>query len=195
MLISFYSKAGNRKVISSDAESLLGNETEDEDKHDIEEVLKPPKSKSKRGKGSRKKKGNNESSDDEEASFKENRKEIMYHLPPMHNLPTIFSDLVGHVPQVDKFAKWISGRKLCITIMCSGTESPLLALELICRSILTQHGINIGVEHVFSCEFEPFKQAYIERNFHPPLLFQDVCELGNGEVYVLHIISRVYVLC
>ena len=26
--------------------------------------------------------------------------------------------------------------------------------------------------HVFSCEIEPFKQAYIERNFAPPILFR-----------------------
>ena len=35
------------------------------------------------------------------------------------------------------------------------------------------------MEHVFSCEIEPFKQAYIERNFAPPILFRDIREL-NG---------------
>lgn len=69
--------------------------------------------------------------------------------------------------------------------MCSGTESPLLALELIQKSIIEQHGLALEVEHVFSCEIEPFKQAYIERNFQPPLLFRDVCELGNEEAYVI----------
>jgi hypothetical protein len=69
--------------------------------------------------------------------------------------------------------------------MCSGTESPLLALELIQKSIMEQHGLVLEIEHVFSCEIEPFKQAYIERNFHPPLLFRDVCELGDEEAYVI----------
>jgi hypothetical protein len=37
------------------------------------------------------------------------------------------------------------------------------------------------VEHVFSCEIEPYKQAYIERNFAPPILFRDVRELGGAK--------------
>lgn len=44
-----------------------------------------------------------------------------------------------------------------------------------------KYGKPLEVEHVFSCEIEPFKQAYIERNFSPPILFRDVCELGNDE--------------
>jgi hypothetical protein len=105
-------------------------------------------------------------------------------LPPINDIPAMFSDLVSHIPQIKGVADYIQGRKLRVATMCSGTESPLLALELIQRSILEQYGINLDVEHVFSCEIEPFKQAYIERNFHPPLLFRDVCELGNEQAYV-----------
>lgn len=101
-------------------------------------------------------------------------------LPPIHDIPTIFADLVSRIPKIKDVAQHIVGRKLRVATMCSGTESPLLALELIQKSILDQHGINFEIEHVFSCEIEPFKQAYIERNFHPPLLFRDVCELGDG---------------
>jgi len=102
-------------------------------------------------------------------------------LPPIHEIPAIFSDLVSHIPKIRSVVEHIRGRKLRIATMCSGTESPLLALELIQKSILEQHGFTLEVEHVFSCEIEPFKQAYIERNFQPPLLFRDVCELGNEE--------------
>ena len=42
------------------------------------------------------------------------------------------------------------------------------------------------MEHVFSCEIEPFKQAYIERNFHPPLLFRDIRELGQDQAYTAY---------
>lgn len=80
----------------------------------------------------------------------------------------------------------------------SGTESPLLALGLISSSLESLMGSKLGVAHIFSCEIEPFKQvcpdasinpfvdpslitrlcqAYIERNFAPPLLFRDVTEL------------------
>lgn len=106
-------------------------------------------------------------------------------LPPIHDIPSIFSDLVERVPEIKAVAERLQGRKLRVATMCSGTESPLLALELIRRSIAGHHGLNMEFEHVFSCEIEPFKQAYIERNFKPPLLFRDVCELGDSHAYVL----------
>ncbi|KAF9454298.1 hypothetical protein P691DRAFT_845153 [Macrolepiota fuliginosa MF-IS2] len=107
-------------------------------------------------------------------------------LPPIHEIPAIFSDLVSHIPQIKQVVEHVQGRKLRVATMCSGTESPLLALELIQKSILEQHGLSLEVEHVFSCEIEPFKQAYIERNFHPPILFRDVCELGDEEAHTAY---------
>lgn len=102
-------------------------------------------------------------------------------LPPINRLPAIFDDLVANIPDIKGVAERVQGRKLRVATMCSGTESPLLALELMQKSIEEQHGIKLGIEHVFSCEIEPFKQAYIERNFQPPILFRDVCELGDDE--------------
>lgn len=102
-------------------------------------------------------------------------------LPPLSNIPSIFTDLVSRVPDINKVIKLVSGRKLRVATMCSGTESPLLALELIQASIEELHGAKLDIEHVFSCEIEPFKQAYIERNFSPPILFRDICELGEDE--------------
>ena len=63
--------------------------------------------------------------------------------------------------------------------MCSGTESPVLAMHMMCQSCEELYGVSLQIEHVFSCEIEPFKQAYIERNFAPPILFRDIRELGN----------------
>ncbi|KAI0629383.1 hypothetical protein C8Q77DRAFT_1161547 [Trametes polyzona] len=102
-------------------------------------------------------------------------------LPPIFRIPAIFSDLVSRIPQIKDVAEHLKGRKMRVATMCSGTESPLLALNLIQRSILEHYGVALEYEHVFSCEIEPFKQAYIERNFQPPLLFRDVCELGDDE--------------
>ncbi|TFY64925.1 hypothetical protein EVJ58_g2301 [Rhodofomes roseus] len=101
-------------------------------------------------------------------------------LPPIHDIPAIFSDLVSRVPEIKAVAEHLEGRKMRVATMCSGTESPLLALDLIRRSIVEHYGVNMEFDHVFSCEIEPFKQAYIERNFKPPLLFRDVCELGDS---------------
>lgn len=114
----------------------------------------------------------------------QNVKGIAMDLPPIHEVPAMFSDLVSRIPELKGVAKRISRRPLRVATMCSGTESPLLALSLISRSVYDQHGMKINIEHVFSCEIEPFKQAYIERNFHPPLLFRDVCELGQPSALV-----------
>ena len=101
--------------------------------------------------------------------------------PPIHEIPAIFSDLVSRIPQIKEVAEHLKGRKMRVATMCSGTESPLLALNLIQRYILEHFDMSLEYEHVFSCEIEPFKQAYIERNFQPPILFRDVCELGEDE--------------
>jgi len=86
-------------------------------------------------------------------------------------------------------------RPLRIATMCSGTESPVLALDMLSKA-MEEHchkhypdsdfSHELQIEHVFSCEIEPFKQAYIERNFQPPLLFRDIRELGNDEAYTAY---------
>lgn len=85
----------------------------------------------------------------------------------------------------------LAGRPLRVATMCSGTESPLLALDMISKAVYAQHGVPLNVEHVFSCEIEPFKQAYIERNFAPPLLFRDIRELGGVEATTAYGAKRV----
>ncbi|KAF8338028.1 uncharacterized protein EI90DRAFT_3279585 [Cantharellus anzutake] len=100
-------------------------------------------------------------------------------LPPISSIPDMFRDIVARLPELTAFAKKIEGRPLRVATMCSGTESPLLALGLISRFLKEDQRVNLQIEHVFSCEIEPFKQAYIERNFNPPILFRDVCELGE----------------
>ena len=101
------------------------------------------------------------------------------------NLDTIsepqamFDDMVSKLPELKDLHKHLNGRSLRVATMCSGTESPILALDMIALAAKSQFDIDINIEHIFSCEIEPFKQAYIERNFHPPILFRDIRELGN----------------
>ncbi|CAE6530732.1 unnamed protein product [Rhizoctonia solani] len=95
----------------------------------------------------------------------------------MASISDMFADIVHRMPELQKVSKHLNGRPLRVATMCSGTESPLLALGMISRA-MAAIGHTFKVEHVFSCEIEPFKQAYIERNFSPPILFRDVCELG-----------------
>jgi hypothetical protein len=108
------------------------------------------------------------------------------------------------VPGVVKLVEKLNGRKLRVATMCSyvqpvlhsspilikfpcsGTESPLLALNMIAKAIKEQHDLTLSFDHVFSCEIEPFKQAYIERNFSPPILFRDVTELGRKKAHTAY---------
>jgi hypothetical protein len=107
-------------------------------------------------------------------------------LPPLVDVKDMFADLVHNIPQIKQVAEHVQGRKLRVATMCSGTESPLLAMGLMFKAVEKEYGIKLEFEHVFSCEIEPFKQAYIERNFSPPILFRDVCELGEDEAYVCY---------
>ena len=60
---------------------------------------------------------------------------------------------------------------LHVATICSGTEAPIIALQL----------LGVPVRHLFSCEIEPVKQAYIYRNFAPEVLFRDVRDLGGAQ--------------
>jgi hypothetical protein len=104
-------------------------------------------------------------------------------LPPTSDIPKMFDDLVTRAGKLDLLVDKLNGRKLRVATMCSGTESPLLALRMITRSLLKQTGKKLEIDHIFSCEIEPFKQAYIERNFAPPILFRDVLELADDYAY------------
>ncbi|WWD22469.1 hypothetical protein CI109_106962 [Kwoniella shandongensis] len=107
-------------------------------------------------------------------------------LPPMNDIETMFDHLVSRVPDIVQLVKKLNGRKLRVATMCSGTESPLLALNMVAKAIKAQHGLPLAFDHVFSCEIEPFKQAYIERNFAPPILFRDVTELGKKRAHTAY---------
>lgn len=102
-------------------------------------------------------------------------------LPPISSIPAIFKDLVSRIPEIRNVVQRVNGRKIRVATMCSGTESPLLALGLSQEYIEELYEIKLETQHVFSCEIEPFKQAYIERNFQPAILFRDICELGDEE--------------
>ncbi|VDC03470.1 unnamed protein product [Peniophora sp. CBMAI 1063] len=112
-------------------------------------------------------------------------------LPPLSSLPSIFADIVARMEKLSDgrlqdVVKHLKGSKLRVATMCSGTESPLLALRMITRAMKEAWGLKLDIDHVFSCEIEPFKQAYIERNFHPRLLFRDVCELSETHAHTAY---------
>lgn len=69
---------------------------------------------------------------------------------------------------------------LRVASMCSGTESPLLALEMVQDALKTLGAPELHVDHLFSAEIVPYKQAYIERNFHPKIIFRDITEITSA---------------
>lgn len=70
---------------------------------------------------------------------------------------------------------------------CSGTDAPSIALGLVKESLDKLYKDKPGEEHGFqydhgmSCEIEPFKQAYIGRNFPGVTLFPDITKLTASD--------------
>ncbi|KAJ5676207.1 hypothetical protein N7462_009104 [Penicillium macrosclerotiorum] len=100
-------------------------------------------------------------------------------LPPLYMLGDIFQDLSAKALSLGfaNVLRHLGDRPLRVATVCSGTESPILALEMIQKDL--GNGQRFRFSHAFSCEIVPFKQAYIERNFEPPILFRDLLELGG----------------
>ena len=68
---------------------------------------------------------------------------------------------------------------------CSGTDAPSIAFGLIkeslsrlCSESKDKNDHLFDYEHMMSCEIEPFKQAYIARNFPGVPLFPDITKLS-----------------
>ncbi|GAB7347637.1 hypothetical protein MBLNU459_g4506t1 [Dothideomycetes sp. NU459] len=111
------------------------------------------------------------------------KKGINQELPPLSDINAIFADLVTRALSMDlrETVTKLKSRTLRVATMCSGTESPLLAFDLI-KDSLEVHGVNgLQIDHVFSAEIVPYKQAYIERNFQPPIIFRDIVEITTSE--------------
>ncbi|KAL7410274.1 hypothetical protein BDY24DRAFT_400679 [Mrakia frigida] len=123
----------------------------------------------------------NDDEDDDSVPENEGVVEKSKRLPPLFKIEDIFADLTKNAKGLEEFARELMehGEKIKVATMCSGTESPLLALGLVSRALKAQTGVDLQIDHGFSCEIEPYKQAYIERNFAPPILFADVTELGD----------------
>ncbi|KAH7390665.1 hypothetical protein BKA66DRAFT_580830 [Pyrenochaeta sp. MPI-SDFR-AT-0127] len=97
-------------------------------------------------------------------------------LPPLHSIDAIFADIATRAIQLGlcKALENLGGHPINIATMCSGTESPLLALDLLSKA-LHQVGLPpIHIKHHFSAEIEVIKHGYIERNFQPDILFRDI---------------------
>ncbi|KAK5119245.1 hypothetical protein LTR85_007859 [Meristemomyces frigidus] len=103
-------------------------------------------------------------------------------LPPLHEIDDIFCDITQRalVLGLDKALEHLRSRPLRVATMCSGTESPLLALQMVHDALKHLCLDTINIQHIFSAEIVPSKQAYIERNFAPPIIFRDITEFDRA---------------
>ncbi|KAF2195509.1 hypothetical protein K469DRAFT_649543 [Zopfia rhizophila CBS 207.26] len=105
-------------------------------------------------------------------------------LPPLSNIEDIFADMTSKALQLglDEVVREMKGRPIHVATMCSGTESPLISLQLVSQALEKFGKDPILVNHHFSGEIDPVKQAFIERNFNPKRLFRDVREFIAEDV-------------
>ncbi|KAF7185894.1 DNA repair protein rad5 [Pseudocercospora fuligena] len=105
-----------------------------------------------------------------------------FSLPLISDITEIFQDLTRRALDLgfDKTVRELANRPIRVATMCSGTESPLLALEMISDALKHRGNQGLLIDHLFSAEIVTFKQAYIERNFNPPLIFRDITELTEA---------------
>lgn len=106
----------------------------------------------------------------------------------MEGSDDIVDRLVGE--QVDKIGALLQGalkskdigsaaNPLQLGTACSGTDAPALALNLVQEQMeLRGLGDLFAFTHEFSCENDPFKQAYLERNFDSTL-YPDITKLSD----------------
>jgi hypothetical protein len=102
-------------------------------------------------------------------------------LPPLSSIDDIFKDITAKALSLGlREALKTTPVPLRVATMCSGTESPLLALEMVQDALRSLGASELSIEHLFSAEIVPYKQAYIERNFNPPIIFRDITEITSA---------------
>lgn len=132
---------------------------------------------------------NSDADDDANDEVSGNTKGVDRSLPPITNVEEAFQDLVQNKPKaaLDELAN-AGGFKIRVATMCSGTDAPIFALELIDKAFKTSnpnHNRLMEIEHVFSVEYLDWKAAFIHRNTSAKV-FSDVRDFGSeqSEAYV-----------
>ncbi|KAK5116911.1 hypothetical protein LTR62_006632 [Meristemomyces frigidus] len=103
-------------------------------------------------------------------------------LPPMSDISEIFADLTQHALRLGlrKTLAHLDGKPLRLATFCSGTEAPLVAFNMISAALKAAGEPALDIKHVCSAEIVPVKQAFIERNYAPDVIFRDIVEIMRG---------------
>ena len=103
--------------------------------------------------------------------------------PPLSDHDAIYDDIVENLLSKGfaNILNLLKGQSLRTFTLCSGTEAPIIALDKINAALERKGEHTIDITHVASCEIEPFKQAYIQRNFEVNPIFRDVTEFSRKD--------------
>lgn len=129
------SPAGIPVARTSDANKLGSQATKKEDISDIPEIVR--------------------------SQVDEKNRYLALNLPPMHSLEEIYSDFAAKAMSLGfgEFLKHIGDRPLRVGTVCSGTESPIMAMELLqngkslLRPLLFTPDFDAGPERVHAGPF------------------------------------------
>jgi len=101
---------------------------------------------------------------------------------PIVDVVDMFGDMVKRYVENSAHGKNLKDNtfKFRVATLCSGTDAPIFALQLIEKACLALGlGSTVQFEHLYSCEIEPFKQGFIRRNVASSVkIFRDVVEMA-----------------
>lgn len=147
--------------------SAAEDDIEEDDEEDVSvvEISKPTKSRSK-------------SRTTTKSSSVTEGKGIDFNLPPIDSVEDAFADMAVTALELGlaDVLQDLAGHQIEVATMCSGTESPLLAFDLLSKALVQAGHPPLQVHQKFAAEIEVFKQAFIERNQSPETIFRDVRE-------------------
>lgn len=97
----------------------------------------------------------------------------------MASIPEMFSAMLAQGLKLGSGFELREPVHFNIGTICSGTDVPVMVLNLLNEAFRNKFQRDFLIyHHQFSCEIEPFKQAFIRRNHDPPIIFRNVVELG-----------------
>ncbi|KAK4447863.1 hypothetical protein QBC34DRAFT_495705 [Podospora aff. communis PSN243] len=101
---------------------------------------------------------------------------------PIFDVTEMFHHMVEKIVKGPHGAAFKRTLSISVATVCSGTDAPIFALQLIEKAALALNvGSTVQVNHLYSCEIEPFKQAFIRRNVPSSVvIFRDVVEMAVG---------------
>ncbi|KAE9378131.1 hypothetical protein N431DRAFT_328897 [Stipitochalara longipes BDJ] len=108
-----------------------------------------------------------------------------YHSPPLTTTRAIFQELTKQIyhktlGNLEELCGIFACTPLKVLTFCSGTESPILGLQMVQKFLASDFGKKLMIQHEGSAEIQPEKAAYIQRNFPSKVILRDIIEFVLG---------------